>query len=129
MSPPPQKKKKNYKNRKEGCDGGGSQSIPPTTTSSIHTHTARPVVPGANPSGARPVPLDPLDHILVWAALAGWSHCVTLALHLTQYRYVPCGPDYQGDCVNSPANLRKYPVGIFVKPASATDLVFHLGSL
>lgn len=99
------------KNRKEGCRGG-SQYTPPATILhkyTIHTYTSthttppfvwqgetRPVVPSANPSGARPVPLDPLDRILVWAVVAGWSHCVTLALSLTQYRYVPCGPDYQG---------------------------------
>ena len=38
----------------------------------------------------------------------------------------PLWPRLPGDCVNSPANLRKYPVGIFAKPASATGLVFHL---
>lgn len=37
----------------------------------------------------------------------------------------PLWPRLPGDCVNSPANLRKYPVGIFVKPASVAGLVFH----
>lgn len=36
----------------------------------------------------------------------------------------PLWPRLPGDCVNRPANLRKYPAGIFVKPASAT--AFHL---
>lgn len=40
----------------------------------------------------------------------------------------PLWPRLPGDCVNSPANLRKYPVGIFLKPAPATGLVFHLES-
>lgn len=82
--------------------------LPPTTlhnNTHMHTRTTpllvwqgemRPVALTANPSGARPVPLDPLDRILVGAVVAGWSHCVILAWSLTQYRYVPCGPDYQG---------------------------------
>ena len=40
----------------------------------------------------------------------------------------PLWPRLPGDCVNSPANLRKYPVGIFLKAAPATGLVFHLES-
>lgn len=55
-----------------------------------------PFGPGANLVGSRPVQLDPADLILVLAAVAGWLLCVTLAQSRTQYRYVPCGPDYQG---------------------------------
>lgn len=38
----------------------------------------------------------------------------------------PRWPRLPGDCVNSPANLRKYPVGVFAKAAAATVPGFHI---
>ena len=49
----------------------GTHSPLPTSPLIWHEETG-PVVPSANPSGARPVPLDPLDHILVLGR-CGWS--------------------------------------------------------
>ncbi|MEQ2187251.1 hypothetical protein GOODEAATRI_002771 [Goodea atripinnis] len=62
----------------------------------VNRWETRLAVPSANSAESRPIPLDPLDLILVLDVVAGWLHCVTLAQPLTQYRYVPCGPDYQG---------------------------------
>lgn len=97
---PPSILPKEQEGRKQGCNGGTTILLQLYThkTHSYPCMTGRveATTPSANPSGARPVPLDPLDRILVWAVEAGWSCCVTLAWSLTQYRYVPCGPDYQG---------------------------------
>lgn len=43
----------------------------PVTPPLVWQGETRLAVPSANPAGARPVPLDPLDRILVQAVVAG----------------------------------------------------------
>lgn len=138
--PPPKK----HKNRKEGCRGG-SQITPPTTTLLNHTYTSarttppppplvwqretRPVLPSANPPWSRASPARPRGSYS-GVGRCGWLVPVCNSSSVSDTVQVcPLWPRLPGDCVNSPANLRKYPVGIFVKAASATGLVFHLGGL
>lgn len=138
--PPPKK----HKNRKEGCRGG-SQITPPTTTLLNHTHTSarttppppplvwqretRPVLPSANPFWSRASRARPHGSYS-GVGRCGWLVPVCNSISVSDTVQVcPLWPRLPGDCVNSPANLRKYPVGIFVKAASATGLVFHLGGL
>lgn len=140
---------KKNKSRKEGCRGG-SRYTPPTTTllnrtnTHRHTHTyirkhtncsspclaegdeasctqCQPLWSQASPAG----PSGSYSGV----GRCGWlvPLCNSSSVSDT-VQVCPLWPRLPGDCVNSPANLRKYPVGIFVKPASATGLVFNLGN-
>lgn len=133
-----------HKNRKEGCRGG-SQYTPPTTTldkprthtyTGTHNHSSPCLAGGDKASCTQCQPLwsqaSPAGPSGSYSGVGrcGWlvPLCNSSSVSDT-VQVCPLWPRLPGDCVNSPANLRKYPVGIFVKPASAAGLVFHLGSL
>lgn len=76
--------------------------------------------PPLEPGQSRP---DLADAILVWSAVAAVCNSSSLS---DTVQVCPLWPRLPGDCVNSPANLRKYPVGVFVTAAFATVPVFSL---
>lgn len=135
---------KKNKNRKEGCRGG-SQYTPPATIlhkCTIHTYTSTHTTPpfvwqgGDKASCTQCQPLwsqaSPTGPSGSYSGVGrcGWlvPLCNSSSVSDT-VQVCPLWPRLPGDYVNSPVNLRKYPVGIFAKPASATGLVFHLGSI
>lgn len=106
--------------------------LPDYTTARTHTQTHTPCLAGqdeasctqcqalwsqASPAG--------LSGSYSGVGRCGWLVCNSSSVSDT-VQVCPLWPRLPGDCVNSSANLRKYPVGIFVKPASATGLIFHL---
>lgn len=114
--------KKKLSDRKEGCEGGNQKSpsyhllAPPHILRASFTQCQPPLEPGQS----RP---DPADAILVWSTVAAVCNSSSLS---DTVQVCPLWPRLPGDCVNSPANLRKYPVGVFVTAAFTTVPVFNL---
>lgn len=96
--------------------------LPPPPRSATHPLQASftQCQPPLEPGQSRP---DPADAILVWSTVAAVCNSSLLS---DTVQVCPLWPRLPGDCVNSPANLRKYPVGVFVMAASATVPVFNL---
>lgn len=129
---PPSILPKEQEGRKQGCNGGTTillqlythktHSYPCMTGRVEATHTqCQPLWSQASPTGPSGS----------YSSLGRWGWLVLLcnfSLVSDTVQVCPLWPRLPRDCVNSPPNLRKYPVGIFLKPVSVKGLVFHLES-
>lgn len=130
MSSPPAKRRKNKKTSRTGRKDvkvATREPLPPPPPPRSTTHPPQASFtqcqPPLEPGQSRPDPCRYYSGVVRCGRLAAVCNSSPLS---DTVQVCPLWPRLPGDCVNSPANLRKYPVGVFVKAASATVPVFHL---